>query len=82
MAQRWSHVASLSFAGRNQAQSGSVACQRGDALAGAVPTESDTAARIPSEVIISSAKNPDILLRIAPMSWVKPALPASMIAVR
>ena len=61
--------ASLSFACRNQAQSESVACQRGDAVAGAVPTKSDTAARIPFEVMISSAESPRILPRLVPTSW-------------
>jgi hypothetical protein len=50
--------AALSFARRSQAQNGSVACERGDALAGAVPTKSDTPARIPLEVRISSAERP------------------------
>ena len=49
---------SLSFARSSQAQSGSVACYRGDAMAGAVPTKSDTPARIPFEVRISWAERP------------------------
>jgi hypothetical protein len=48
-----------------------VACERGDALAGAVPTKSDAAAGIPFEVRISSAERPSYIALLAPMSPVE-----------